>query len=325
MASEDEVSFRFLADNSVDIICRAGVDMVLHYVSPSSFRVLGWKPEEMVGRRPDAFFLPEDVSVLARSFSSDIDDSPVTVRMRMKDGMMAWVEIKHRMVCDSTTGMPRETVIVIRDITERKALQDRLSVLELTDAQTGLSTPRAFDEALEREWNRALRNRSHLSLLLLDFNHFTQFHDWRKHLLGDRCLAKAAAAVIATLRVTDLAARYGAEEIVIMLPSTSPGAAAKVAAKMRSAIDPLRSPHNEKPEGSGIVSVSIGIATALACVGASPKVPEILLLAADRALHKAMDQEMESQRQAVPPKFRRDCSLEYQQNRASAPEDSASL
>ncbi len=72
----------------------------------------------------------------------------------------------------------------MRDITERKHLQDQLSVLEFTDSRTGLSTHRAFDEALEREWNRTLREGSEISLLLLDFDHFRQFHDWRQHREG---------------------------------------------------------------------------------------------------------------------------------------------
>jgi len=284
MSGENEASFHFLAENSIDIICRAGLDMVLHYVSPSSFHVLGWKPEEMMGKRPDAFFLPEDASVLAGI-------SPAIVRMRMKDGEMAWVEVKHRMVCDSTTGVPRENIVVIRDITERKTLEERLSVLELTDARTGLFTARAFDEALEREWNRTLREGSFISLLLLDFDHFRQFHDWREHLEGDRCLAKAAAAVLGVLRTTDFAARYGDEAIAIILPSTDPRGAASVAAKLRSAIEPLRSPLNVKLEGHGWVTVNIGISTLLARAGGTNRMPAILLLAADSALHRAMESE----------------------------------
>src|SRR5580658_4352812 len=287
MSGENEASFHFLAENSIDIICRAGLDMVLHYVSPSSFHVLGWKPEEMTGKRPDAFFLPEDASALA-------GNSFAIVRMRMKDGIMAWVEIKHRMVCDSATGVPRENIIVIRDITERKTLEERLAVLELTDARTGLFTARAFDEALEREWNRTQREGSFISLLLLDFNHFRQFHDWREHLEGDRCLAKAAATVLGVLRVTDFAARYGAEAIAIILPSTGPRGATRVAAKLRSAIEPLRSILNVKLEGQGQVTVHIGISTVLARAGGTTRMPEILLLAADSALHRAMHQETES-------------------------------
>jgi diguanylate cyclase (GGDEF)-like protein/PAS domain S-box-containing protein len=287
MPGENEASFQFLAENSIDIICRAGLDMVLHYVSPSCFHVLGWMPEEMMGKRPDAFFLPEDASALA-------GNSLAIVRMRMKDGMMAWVEIKHRMLCDSSTGVPRENIVVIRDITERKTLEERLAVLELTDSRTGLFTARAFDEALEREWNRTLREGSFLSLLLLDFDHFRQFHDWREHLEGDRCLAKAAATVLAVLRVTDFAARYGEEAIAIILPSTGPGGATRVAAKLRSAIEPLRSTLHVKLEAQGVATVHIGISTVLARAGGTTRMPEILLLAADNALQRAIHQETES-------------------------------
>ena len=66
MSAEDGASFQFLAENSTDVICRAGADAVLHYVSPSSFRVLGWKPEEMTGKRPDDFILSEDASFHSR-------------------------------------------------------------------------------------------------------------------------------------------------------------------------------------------------------------------------------------------------------------------
>ena len=286
MSEENEASFHFLAENSVDIICRAGLDMVLHYVSPSCFHILGWKPEEMTGKRPDAFFLPEDASAL-------VENSVAIVRMRMKDGMMAWVEIKHRLVCDSATAIPRENIMVIRDITERKILEERLSISELTDSRTGLFTARAFDEALEREWNRTLREGSFISLLLLDFDHFRQFHDWQEHLEGDRCLGKAAAVVLDVLRVTDFAASYGVEAIAIILPSTGPQGAGRVAEKLRSAIESLRSALNVK-EGHGQVMVHIAISTVLARAGGTAKMPEIMLLAADSALHRALHQETEA-------------------------------
>jgi diguanylate cyclase (GGDEF)-like protein/PAS domain S-box-containing protein len=285
MSGDDEARFLFLAENSIDIICRAGLDMVLHYVSPSSFHVLGWKPEEMTGKRPSAFFLPEDASALA-------DTRPTIVRMRMKDGMLAWVEIKHCMVCHPVTGVPQENIIVIRDITERKTLEERISALELTDSQTGLFTARAFDEALEREWNRTVREGSLISLLLLDFNHFRQFHDWREHLEGDPCLAKAAVTVLSVLRITDFAARYGAEGIAIILPSTGPQGAARVAAKLRSAIDTLRSTLNAKLEGHDWIAVHIGISSVRARAGGTSRIPEILLLAADSALRRAMFRDM---------------------------------
>ncbi len=293
MSSNDAASFQFLAENSIDVICRAGPDMILNYVSPSSFHVLGWKPEEMIGKRPDAFVSSEDAS-LPETHSSGLDNPSVTVRMRKKDGLIAWMEITRRPMCDSATGEAKETVIVMRDITERKILEDRLSILARTDSLTGLSTPRAFDEVLEREWSRTQREGSSISLLLLHFNHFTQFHNWQAHLEGDRCLATAAAAIAPILRATDVAAHYGAEDIAIMLPATGPGGAAKVAEKVRSAIEPLHSAFRHKEEGHACAMVCIGISTVLARSSGTMRMPEILILAADNALQRAKRQQPES-------------------------------
>jgi diguanylate cyclase (GGDEF)-like protein/PAS domain S-box-containing protein len=287
MSAVDDVALQFLAENSNDVICRAALDMVLHYVSPSASRILGWKPEEMNGKRPDDFILSADAPSLHDSLASGLDRSPLAVRMRKKDGTIAWVEITHRMVCDPVTAEPAETLIVIRDITEKRMLQEQLSALELKDSITGLSTQRAFDDALQSEWNRTLREGAYLSLLLLDFNHFRQFHDWRQHREGDRCLAKAAAEVIGALRVTDFAARYGAEDIAVILPSTNPGGAAKVAERVQFAVNNLRSPNAGTGTREGRLTVSIGMASVQAKPGATIRMPEILRLGADNALLKA--------------------------------------
>jgi diguanylate cyclase (GGDEF)-like protein/PAS domain S-box-containing protein len=287
MSAEDEGGFQFLAENSIDVICRADMDMVLRYVSPSSFHVLGWKPEEMRGMRTVDFILPKDASLLPDSPISNPDEPVLPVRMRKKDGTLAWVEIRQRVVQDSNTNEASETIVVMRDITERKTLEEQLSVLEVTDSRTGLSTHRAFDEALEREWNRTLREGSYISLLLLDFDHFRKFHDRRLHWPGDRCVAKAAAAVIGAVRVTDIPAHYGAEDIAIILPATGSGGAARVAEKVRFAIHTLRSAPTGRDKSEGCVTVSIGIATVLARPGATTRMPEILLLGADSALRKA--------------------------------------
>jgi diguanylate cyclase (GGDEF)-like protein/PAS domain S-box-containing protein len=287
MSAEDRASFQFVAENSTDVICRAGSDALLHYVSPSCFRVLGWKPEEMTGKRPDAFILSEDASFIRERLISGLEDSPLTVRMRKKDETVAWMEVKHRVMCDSATGEPRETIIVMRDITERKTLEEQLSLLELTDSRTGLATHRGFEEALEREWNRTQREGSQISLLLLDFDHFRRFHDWRQHREDDACLAKAAAAVNSALRITDFAARYGAEDIAVILPSTDAGGAARVSAKLQAATQLLRSAFNEKGKDDGRLTVNVGVATVAGRPGATARMPELLRLGAHNALEKA--------------------------------------
>jgi diguanylate cyclase (GGDEF)-like protein/PAS domain S-box-containing protein len=290
ISPEDQASIQFLAENSTDVICRAGADTMLHYASPSSFHVLGWKPEEMVGKRTDVFVVAEDVLALT---ANQVEGSRVSVRMRRKDGSLAWVEIKRRLVCDATTGEPRETLFLMHDVTERKVLEEKLSLLAATDTHTGLSTHSAFDEALEREWNRALREGSRISLLLLDFHDFKLFHGWPGHLEGDGCLEKAATVVMGALRLTDVAAHYGAEDIAILLPSTGPSGAAKVAGKVKSAFQALRPPRSDTAKAEIGVPLSIGIATVFARPGATVNMPEILLLAVNAALHAARQRDGE--------------------------------
>jgi diguanylate cyclase (GGDEF)-like protein/PAS domain S-box-containing protein len=283
--------FQFLAENSADVICRVGLDMRFRYVSPSAFNVLGWKPEEMVGTGPEALVLAEDLPRLAAAAERNLRPGerslPVTVRLRKRDGSVAWMETAATVVRDPITGEPSETVIVMRDVSERHALEEKLRALSLTDGLTGLANRRAFDENLKREWLRTLRDGSPISLLLLDLDRFKEFNDHYGHQVGDDCLRAVALAIRGSVRATDLSARYGGEEMTVILPSTDTAGAVAAAEKVRSAIEALRIPHQANAQGGGWVTASIGAATALPRYGGTMTMPESLLLAADNALYKA--------------------------------------
>jgi diguanylate cyclase (GGDEF)-like protein/PAS domain S-box-containing protein len=286
MPGSDAIDFQFLAEHSRDIIVRSEMDRVLRYVSPSSFNVLGWKPEEMLGKVVDDFILPEDLPVLAAAIARG-DDS-ATMRMLRKDGSTTWMENRAQLVRDPVTGEPAEWVVTLRDISERKILEEALEVQALTDGLTGLANRRAFDEALEREWRRTLRAGTKISLLLLDVDHFKKFNDLYGHSVGDDCLRAVSAAIRSVVRRPgDLVARYGGEEITVILPDTDLDGARRVAEQMREAIMSLHLPHAENLDGEGWVTASVGVATALALVGGTIRMPESLLIAADGALYKA--------------------------------------
>jgi diguanylate cyclase (GGDEF)-like protein/PAS domain S-box-containing protein len=291
MAIDDGTHFQFLAENSVDIVCRAGIDRVLHYISPSSFNILGWKPEEMVGSPVDEFIFAEDLPVLmatiAQNIASCAEEGTATIRMRKKDGSLVWMENRARLKRHPDTGKLIEFVVTMRDISDRKAMEDMLSTQALTDGLTGLANRRSFDESLEREWKRTLREGSQISLLLLDIDHFKGFNDRYGHQAGDDCLRAVAAAVTASVRATDVVARYGGEEIAVILPSTEIAGAVEVAEKVRLSIGLLRFPVGENLESERWLTASVGAATALARHGGTMKMPESLLLAADNALYKA--------------------------------------
>jgi diguanylate cyclase (GGDEF)-like protein len=127
-----------------------------------------------------------------------------------------------------------------------------------------------------------------MSLLMLDIDFFKQFNDQYGHQFGDDCLRAVATAITSAIRRDiDLVARYGGDEIAAVLASTDAEGALIVAEKVRQAVFALNIPHAGNPGAGGVVTVSIGAATALARHGGTMKMPESLLMSADHALYKA--------------------------------------
>jgi diguanylate cyclase (GGDEF)-like protein/PAS domain S-box-containing protein len=284
------VDFKFLEKYGADLVCRTGKDQVIEYLSPSSLELLGWKPEERVGKKVTGLVIPEDLPVFEKAYQrllAGADTVTAEVRIRKKNGSIVWMEGNARLGRNPETQEIEGIVLITRDITKRKKLETQLFALALTDSLTDLFNRRAFDEALEREWKRTLREGSEMSLLLLDIDHFKQFNDQYGHQAGDDCLRAVAAAVSEAVRVTDTVARYGGEEITVILSSTFTAGAAEVAEKIRAAVEALQLPLEGIPEGGSWVTVSVGVATALARVGGTMTMPESLLLAADNAMYKA--------------------------------------
>ena len=282
--------YRVLAENTTDLILRVGPGNVLRYVSPSSLQLLGWTAQEMIDEQIVAV-LPEDLPIVgkaeARLQNGEVESDKATFRVRCKDGRVLWVESNARKI-GGASGQPGDVVLTLRDITERKVLEDKLEALALTDGLTGLANRRAFDQALDREWRRTQREDTHLSMLLLDLDHFKGFNDSYGHQVGDDCLRAVASAVLgAVRRPGDLVARYGGEEIAVILPATDAAGAFEVAEMVRKAIEALRLPHEANPEGDRWVTASIGVSTAFSRLGGTVKMPEGLLLSADNALYKA--------------------------------------
>jgi diguanylate cyclase (GGDEF)-like protein len=130
----------------------------------------------------------------------------------------------------------------------------------LRDGLTELANRRCFNETIEREFKRAARNGRPLSLIMVDIDLFKSFNDRYGHPAGDTCLRTISATVQGVLRrPSDLAARYGGEEIAIVLPDTDEAGAIQIVTDLLAAVRSRAIPH----EGStyGIVTISAGIAS----------------------------------------------------------------
>jgi diguanylate cyclase (GGDEF)-like protein/PAS domain S-box-containing protein len=300
---EAEQRYRLLADNSSDAIVCVTLDGRRLYVSPAFTELTGWSVAEALEQRWGASVHAEDQGrVLAMPNQLRTGTGQLTDRFRYlcRDGSVRWVEARLKLVADVVgegqggEGEGGRFIVNIRDVSARKAAEDeivelnrRLAAQARTDALTGLDNRRSFDEAMSVEWARAARDRKPLSLLMIDLDHFKRYNDRYGHQQGDACLRAVAAALEACgRRPGDLAARYGGEELVLLLPGTDEGAARQMAATAREAIAALGLMHLDNPP-SGRVTASIGVATARPCGRNEQAGVANLIGAADVALYRA--------------------------------------
>lgn len=160
----------------------------------------------------------------------------------------------------------------------------KLERLATLDGLTGISNRRSFDEALAREWQRALRQQSPLAILVGDIDSFKTYNDRYGHLAGDDCLRQVARSIAqAVKRSTDLTFRYGGEEFAVLLPETQIDGALVVAEGILDTIRGLQIPHAYSPVAS-IITISLGAASMIPRANMDPS---SLVAAADLALFEA--------------------------------------
>jgi diguanylate cyclase (GGDEF)-like protein len=168
---------------------------------------------------------------------------------------------------------------------ELESVNEKLAELSTTDALTGVRNRRYFDQMLEREFNRARREREQLSILMLDIDYFKRVNDEYGHQVGDDALRRVANVLREVLyRTTDFVARYGGEEFAIILPNTKVAGAYIVAEKIRKMIA------KQQFDAAGItfsITVSIGIMGDEPSSGISA---DFWLKEADDALYKAKEE-----------------------------------
>lgn len=283
-----EQRYRLLADNIADIVIRLDRYGNMLFVSQSVEAVLGWSPDALIGRSCFEMVEPGDVESVRLATAKLVatnQTQTLNFRTYRADRSICWVEIVFKLTHAADNPKHVEIVGVLRDITERKAMEDeltavnaRLAELATTDGLTGLANRRYLDGFLRREFE--IHDR--ISVLLFDIDHFKGFNDRLGHQAGDECL-KAVAKIIAsaTHTATFLSARYGGEEFVIVLPGIAEQHAFIIAESVRLKVKALNM--TNPASNRGHISISAGIASKTASMQSEAD----LVAEADMALYKA--------------------------------------
>ena len=154
-------------------------------------------------------------------------------RIRRADGRSVDVELLASAV---TYNQQRAYQVVMRDITERKRMEDELRKMARTDPMTGAANRTEFELRISQAIHAVQRYDNHFSVIMLDIDHFKLFNDEYGHEFGDKVLCRLVEAAEACLREVDVFARWGGEEFMVLLPETTLEDAAVVARKILAAI-----------------------------------------------------------------------------------------
>lgn len=196
-------------------------------------------------------------------------------KQRRKDGTVIDVELS----INAAVLKNRKLVFcIVRDVTERKRIEEHLRILATTDSLTGIANRQEFSRRLEDEIGRSRRYGTSFSVLMYDVDHFKLVNDTYGHLAGDKILQTVVRRVTEEIRSVDVAARWGGEEFMVLLPETDLASATVVAEKVRQAI--ARHPFDEV----GPISASVGVAEF-----ARGETSDSLLMRVDEALYRAKE------------------------------------
>ena len=298
---ESEQQFRTLIANIPGAVYRFRIDSewTLEFVSDVIEEITGYPPSHFVLNRVQPYrsiIHPEDIGRVEKAIQEGMDrveSFRVEYRIFDANGQIRWF-VETGKVVYSIEEEPLWLDGSIFDESNRKLAEDALQKanrelqrLASVDGLTQIANRRQFDECLDREWKRLLREQNALSLILCDIDFFKLYNDHYGHQAGDDCLYAVAQAIDSvTKRSSDLAARYGGEEFVVTLPNTDTEGAICIAEEIMKKIHQLKIPH-ENSSVNQYVTVSIGVSSVIPSQQISQK---NLIDTADLALYSAKKQ-----------------------------------
>jgi len=259
---ESEERFRGIFESARDAIVSVGEDGIVVMANRAAQELLGYDEGSLVGMEAIRLFVPrfadywKEISVYASGLGPGNERRNIEILVLSRSGVEIPVQLT---LAEKIVRGQRIQTAILRNISDRKALEEELRLQSITDTLTELYNRRHFHSLAQNEVERALRNRVAFSVLLMDVDRFKQYNDAFGHDEGDKVLRVLGGEIRKNFRTMDAGFRHGGEEFTVLLPDTTAEAAIIPAERLRkrfSAIPFLPHPDEEPRK----VTLSIGVA-----------------------------------------------------------------
>jgi diguanylate cyclase (GGDEF)-like protein/PAS domain S-box-containing protein len=232
-----EARYQALYENAPDIHCIINTSGEILSINQTGARMLGYEVHELVGESAAKVIHPEDqravFACVEQAFNSPETKSDIEYRKIRKDGSILWV---HQRTSLDPGGGPLRLLVVCRDITDKRYLEDKLAHQASHDALTNLLNRREFEKRLQQLLARDTDPADRHILCFLDLDQFKIINDTCGHIAGDELLRQVAALLKGLMRTRDTLARIGGDEFAVLMEHTSLDKALPIAEKIREAI-----------------------------------------------------------------------------------------
>jgi diguanylate cyclase (GGDEF)-like protein/PAS domain S-box-containing protein len=260
---QNDAHFKALIQNASDIIVVLSADGMISYGTPSLERWLGRSPDQIRGTRFVDLLHPEDAGAAEHHLRSMIDAEPgaqpgADWRLSHGDGSYRSFEIMFSNLLDDTN--VGGIVLTMRDVSERRALEEQLTHQAFHDALTGLANRALFHDRAEQVLSRRERRGGHSAMMMFDLDDFKVVNDTLGHAAGDELLMAIARRLLSGVRIGDTVARLGGDEFAVLMDDVHDLAEAEtVAARLVDAtLEPFQIFGEELRMGASAGLVIIG-------------------------------------------------------------------
>jgi len=288
---ESEERFSQVAQSSREWIWEVDSEGRYTYSSPAVKDILGYEPEEVIGKYPHDFYAPEDKKQLAardrESFARKGTFFQAMARQVHKDGHTVVVESAGLPILDGQ-GNVLGYRGVYQDITERRRAEEErerlhaeLEVKAITDGLTGLYNHAHFYQRLGEEIERSKRYKHGFAVVMMDVDSFKQYNDSRGHQAGDDILRLLADCIRKAIRGSDIAFRYGGDEFAAIVVHADSSKARAIVNRINSLV--ATSLRKTTDRAAARLSISAGIA----CFPDDARTADDLVRIADAAMYDA--------------------------------------